>query len=68
MTHDNKYERIPIFSLDEIPDFATEDEERDWWAEHEFSEELLESLPDLTHELDEIAPLPESPKRRRAAG
>jgi len=29
-----------IHSLSEIPQFASEDEEREWWAEHEFSDEL----------------------------
>ena len=46
-----------IHSLDEIPDhFESEDAERDWWAEHDYSKELYESLPDLTSELDELAP------------
>jgi hypothetical protein len=68
MNRDPKYERTPIYSLDEIPDFADEDEERDWWAEHEFSDELWDSLPDATEELDRIAPLADSPERRRATG
>ena len=57
-----------IHSLDEIPErFESEDAERDWWAEHDYSKELYESLPDLTSELDEVSPLPKSrqrPKRR----
>ena len=69
MTENSKYDLKVIHSLDEIPNFESEDEEREWWAEHEMSDELWDSLPDLTWELDEIAPLPDSPeKRRRAAG
>jgi hypothetical protein len=42
---------IMIHSLDEIPDsFASEDEEREWWATHEFSDEMYERLPDYTQE------------------
>ena len=34
-----------IDSLDEIPAFATEHEEWEWWETHTFSEALLNSLP-----------------------
>jgi hypothetical protein len=62
-----KYERIIIHSLDEIPQhFDSEDAERDWWAEHDLSLELWDSLEDTTAELDEIMPLPEGPRRARA--
>jgi len=38
-----------IRSLDEIPStFASEDDERDWWDIHEFSEELYEKLRDYS--------------------
>jgi hypothetical protein len=67
MKPEPKYERTPIYSLDEIPDFANEDEERDFWAEHEFSDELWDSLPDMTAELDEIAPLPQEAEGRKRA-
>jgi hypothetical protein len=61
-----KMTRKIIHSLEEIPDhFASEDEERDWWAEHEFSEELLNSLEDTTSELDIIAPLPRKTRPKR---
>ncbi len=51
-----------IQSPDEIPErFESEDEEREWWATHDLSAELYESLEDVTHELDEIAPVPEGP-------
>jgi hypothetical protein len=34
-----------INSLDEIPHFDSEDDERDFWDTHEFSDELWDSLP-----------------------
>lgn len=38
-----------IHFLDEIPStFASEDDERDWWATHEFSDELYEKLRDYS--------------------
>ena len=56
-----KYDLIPIYSLDEIPAFSSEDEERDWWDTHEFSDELWDSLP---HERDpDLERLQASPKR-----
>ena len=69
MNKNTKYERIVINSLDEIPDFASEDEERAFWAEHEMSDELWDSLPDAAEELNRIAPLPDasSSKSKRAA-
>ena len=42
-----RYELTVIRSLDEIPNhFESEDAERDFWGSHEFSEELLNMLPD----------------------
>lgn len=37
-----KQERIVVRSLSEIPRFASEDEERDWWATHDLADELWE--------------------------
>ena len=55
-----------IYSLDEIPThFESEDAERDFWAEHDLSEELWNSLPNATDRLDKIAPLPEGTQRRK---
>ncbi len=34
--------RIVIYSLAEIPRFASEAEERDWWATHDLAPELDE--------------------------
>ena len=67
MSENSKYDLKVLDSLDEIPDFKSEDEEREWWAEHEMSDELWDSLPDMTPELDQIAPLPNTPQRRRHA-
>lgn len=37
--------RTIVSSLDEIPThFSSEDEEREWWATHEFSDELYDEL------------------------
>jgi hypothetical protein len=58
--------RTIIHSLEEIPaQFASEDAERDWWAEHDLSPELWDSLEDTTAELDEILPLPGGTRRTR---
>jgi hypothetical protein len=67
MKQDRKTFKI-IHSLDEIPShFDSEDDERDFWAEHELSEELWDSLTDATEELDRIAPLPDGKKKSRRA-
>jgi hypothetical protein len=58
-----------IHSLDEIPDFESEDEEREWWWEHELSDELWDSLPKTTPKLDEMAFRRQmDDQRKRAAG
>jgi gas vesicle protein len=45
----DKVKTTLIHSLNEIPaTFASEDDERDWWATHEFSEELYETLRDYS--------------------
>lgn len=36
---------IVVHSLDEIPSFASEAEESEYWGKHAFSEELWEQLP-----------------------
>jgi hypothetical protein len=37
-----KQERVLVRSLREIPRFASEDEERQWWATHDLADELWE--------------------------
>src|SRR5687768_10642287 len=45
--------RTLIDSLDEIPDhFESEDDEREYWATHSYSERLLNSLPDEPSDFD----------------
>jgi hypothetical protein len=63
---DTQPEMIIVDSLDEIPRFANEDEEREWWATHELSEQLYERLEDTSSELDQILPLtkPKAKPRR----
>jgi hypothetical protein len=40
-----KQQRLTIIhSLDEIPTFGNEDEEREWWATHDLSRELYSEL------------------------
>ncbi len=43
MTH-NPFERIVVHSLNEALQFASEDEERDWWATHDLAPELGEDV------------------------
>jgi hypothetical protein len=67
-----RHERIVIHREDEIPDhFDSEDAEREWWATHELSDELWDSLEDktgeLAAELDAIIPLPEGRRRSKAS-
>lgn len=57
-----------IHSFDEIPEFSSEDEERDWWATHDLSEQLYDQLEDARAELDEILPLSERLPKRKIAG
>jgi hypothetical protein len=33
-----------VRTLTEIPEFASEDDERDWWARHELSDALYDPL------------------------
>jgi hypothetical protein len=66
MTKKTRKQLIIIRSLDEIPQhFESEDAEREFWATHEFSDELYDQMEDATAELDEIAPLPDGPRSSR---
>jgi hypothetical protein len=40
-----------VHSLDEIPEFASEDEEREWWATHDLAPELGEDVTAQQHAL-----------------
>jgi hypothetical protein len=56
-----------INSISEIPRFKSEDEERAWWADHDFSEQFYKELDDTTTQLDEILPLPKRRVSRKIA-
>jgi hypothetical protein len=51
---------IPIESLEEIPVFANEDEEADFWSTHSFGEKLLEQM----RPLDDVLPVRRRRRRR----
>lgn len=40
-----------VYSLDEIPEFASEDEEREWWATHDLAPKLGKDVTDQQHAL-----------------
>lgn len=55
-------ERTIVRGTDEVPTFATEREERDYWATHELAASLFERCPPDPEE----AELLERARRRRA--
>jgi hypothetical protein len=40
-----------VSSFDEIPEFASEDEEREWWATHDLAPQLGENVTEQQHAL-----------------
>lgn len=44
MSKKQKPKRTIIHSLDQVPQFTSEDEEREWWAAHELAPELGEDV------------------------
>jgi hypothetical protein len=44
-------DRITVYSLDEIPAFSSEDEEREWWATHDLAPELGKDVTIQQHAL-----------------
>ncbi len=46
-----RLKRKIVYSLDEIPEFASEDEEREWWATHDLAPELGKDVTDQQHAL-----------------
>jgi hypothetical protein len=44
-------DRIIVHSLDEIPKFSSEDEERAWWATHDLAPELGKDVTRQQHAL-----------------
>lgn len=64
----NKRKRKIIHSLSDIPlSFPSEDEEREWWADHELSEQALNEFQDLTAEFNARHPIEPKEPRKRAA-
>ena len=65
---------IPVHNLEEIPAFRDECEEHEFWATHEFSDELWAKLPSVPEsELPPTRPRREDHqgagrRQRRAAG
>jgi hypothetical protein len=51
MRRQKNIERIIVYSLDEIPEFASEDEEREWWATHDLAPDLGEDVTQQQHKL-----------------
>ena len=44
-------DRIVVHSLDDIPEFSSEDEEREWWATHDLTPELGQDVTEEQHAL-----------------
>ncbi len=44
-------EREIVYSLEDIPEFASEEEERAWWATHDLAEELGIDVTEEHHAL-----------------
>jgi len=61
MSHPGSDDLIPVESLDDIPTFANEDEEHEFWSTHSFGEGLL----NLMGPLDDAALPPPRLRRRR---
>lgn len=57
-----------IRSLDEIPSFASEDEEREWWATHDLSEELYDKLQLSREESKKLLDFLNTKPKGRATG
>ena len=57
MTKIRDEDLIPVESLDDIPDFANEDEEHAFWSTHSFGERLLAQMKPLD-EFDDALPPP----------
>lgn len=51
MKQNKKTPRTLVHSLDQIPKFTSEDEEREWWATHDLAPELGEDVTAQEHAL-----------------
>ncbi len=61
MTDKNGHDDLMIASLDDIPDFATEAEERAFWAMHRVSQDVYEQMPGAADDEELGIPLSEPP-------
>ncbi len=60
MTEETRRDDLTVVSLDDIPDFATEAEERAFWATHRMSPDVYEQMPAADDDVSDL-PLSESP-------
>ncbi len=60
MVDETRRDDLTIASLDDIPDFATEAEERAFWATHRVSPDVYEQMPTADGDVSDL-PLSESP-------
>ncbi len=61
MADENGRDGRTIASLDEIPDFATETEERAFWATHRVSQDVYEQMSGTADDEEFALPLSEPP-------
>ena len=61
MIGENRRESVTVASLDAIPDFATETEERQFWATHRVGKEIYNQVPSGEDDDDHAIPLAEPP-------
>jgi len=51
MGREKVLEREIVYSLEDIPEFVSEEEERAWWATHDLAEELGTDVTEEHHAL-----------------
>ncbi len=68
MADENGRDGRTIASLDEIPDFATEAEERAFWATHRLSHDVYEQMPGTVDDDEPGIPLSDPPPHHAEHG
>jgi hypothetical protein len=63
MSHENNRHLHVIESFDEVPEFASEAEEAEYWSTHSLGEKLLEMMKPVPFDDDELPP--PRPRRRQ---
>src|SRR5436309_2309652 len=61
MTRNRRRKMEFIHSVDEIPEFASDEEEANYWDTHELAEDFVEGPPIPEEELPEVRPREELP-------